>query len=121
CVVLPSVYRSTYGDHSKVPELLGQTLLEGMACGVPVICTAVASMPEVVEDGVTGFIVPPNDPAALRARLMWLVAHPKDAAKMGDAGRRRVLSRFTWEGVVERCLAIYDGHALRVRIPVTMA
>jgi glycosyltransferase involved in cell wall biosynthesis len=112
CIVLPSVYRSMYGDQSKVPELLGQTLLEGMACGVPVICTAVASMPEVVQDGVTGFVVPPNDPAALRARLTWLAAHPDDAAQMGAAGRQRVLRRFTWEAVVERCVAIYDRNPI---------
>lgn len=107
CVVLPSVYRTRHGHESRVPELLGQTLLEGMACGTPAICTAVASMPEVVEDGVTGFVVPPNDPPALRARLNWLRQHPLEARAMGEAGRRRVLEKFTWPGVVDRCLAIY--------------
>ncbi len=58
CVVLPSVYRTRYGVESVVPELLGQTLIEGMACGTPAVCTDVASMPEVVEDGVTGLVVP---------------------------------------------------------------
>jgi glycosyltransferase involved in cell wall biosynthesis len=108
CVVLPSVYRTMYGEETRVPELLGQTLLEGMACGVPALCTAVASLPEVVEDGVTGFVVPPNDPAALSERLCWLRDHPERAAEMGAAGRRRVLERFTWPAVVKRCLAIYS-------------
>lgn len=58
CVVLPSVYRDCYGNESKVPELLGQTPLEGMACGTPAIVTNVASLPEVVADGETGFVVP---------------------------------------------------------------
>jgi glycosyltransferase involved in cell wall biosynthesis len=107
CVVLPSVYRTDDGLSTRVPELLGQTLLEGMACGCPVICTRVASMPEIVEDGVTGFVVPPNDPAALRERLVWLVDNPRDAERMGAAARRRVLERFTWPAVVDRCLAIY--------------
>ncbi|MCI0684031.1 MAG: glycosyltransferase family 4 protein [Gemmataceae bacterium] len=107
CVVLPSVYRDRYGRESRVPELLGQTLLEGMACGIPAICTNVASMPEVVEDGVTGFVVAPNDSAALRARLLWLRAHPDEARAMGQAARRRVLELFTWSRVVERCLDIY--------------
>src|SRR5262249_25532314 len=71
CVVLPSVYRSPAGGETPVPELLGQTLLEGMACRTPVVCTAVASLPEVVADGVTGFVVAPNDPAALGAKLAW--------------------------------------------------
>lgn len=107
CVVLPSVYKSVYGRETKIPELLGQTLLEGMACGLPAICTNVASMPEIVVDGVTGFVVPPNDPAALRERLIWLRDHPQEARKMGEAGRQRVLERFTWPAVVQRCLAAY--------------
>ncbi|MFL5340329.1 MAG: glycosyltransferase family 4 protein [Gemmataceae bacterium] len=109
CVVLPSVYRNLFGNETKVPELLGQTLLEGMACGAPAVCTAVASMPEVVVDGVTGFVVRPNDPESLRARLVWLRDHPAEAAAMGRAARRRVLERFTWPAVVRRCLAAYAG------------
>ncbi|MGA2410058.1 MAG: glycosyltransferase family 4 protein [Candidatus Binataceae bacterium] len=109
CVVLPSVYRTMYGGETKVPELLGQTLLEAMGCAAPVICTAVASMPEIVEDGVTGFIVPPNNPAALRERICWLLDHPAEADAMGKAGRQRVLERFTWPMVVQRCLDIYSS------------
>lgn len=107
CVVLPSVYRDCYGNESKVPELLGQTLLEGMACGIPAICTDVASMPEVVVDGGTGFVVPPNNPAALRDKLVWLRDRPAEAGELGRAARRRVEELFTWSKVVERCLAIY--------------
>jgi glycosyltransferase involved in cell wall biosynthesis len=109
CVVLPSVYRSDEGFETTVPELLGQTLLEGMACGTPAICTDVASMPEVVEHGVTGFVVPPNDPAALGERLAWLHTHPVAATAMGAAGRQRVLSHFTWASVVGRCLDAYNA------------
>jgi hypothetical protein len=50
CVILPSLYRDRYGNETKVPELMGQTL-EGMACGIPAICTNVASMPEAVVNG----------------------------------------------------------------------
>ena len=107
CVVLPSVYRDMYGAETPVPELLGQTLLEGMACGVPAVCTRVASMPEVVEDGVSGFVVPPNDPKALGEKLKWLGGHPREAAEMGRAARRRVLEKFTWPRVVRRCLEVY--------------
>lgn len=107
CVVLPSVYKDYYGDVSSVPELLGQTLLEGMACGVPVICSDVASMPEVVVDGVTGFIVPPNDSKTMRERLLWLSENPERAAEMGRAGRQRVLDKFNWRSVVDHCLELY--------------
>jgi glycosyltransferase involved in cell wall biosynthesis len=109
CVVLPSVYRDLYGNETRVPELLGQTLLEGMACGTPVVCTAVASMPEVVTDGETGFVVPPYDPAALRAVLERLWAGPAEVTRLGRAGRRRVLDHFTWPAVVRRCLDAYAG------------
>lgn len=109
CVVLPSVYRNMYGEETRVPELLGQTLLEAMACGTPAICTDVASMPEVVENGVTGFVVPAGQPEALREKLVWLQQHPADAAAMGAAGRKRVLEKFTWPAVVERCLQSYGG------------
>ena len=107
CVVLPSVYTDMYGGTTAVPELLGQTLLEGMACGAPVVCTDVASMPEVVADGETGFVVPPNDPAALGEKLQWLKDHPSEASTMGSAARKRVIDKFTWPAVVKRCLDIY--------------
>jgi glycosyltransferase involved in cell wall biosynthesis len=109
CLVLPSVYRTGDGSETKVPELLGQTLLEAMACGTPVICTRVAGMPEVVDDGKTGFIVEPGDRHALSDRLRWLAAHPDEAAAMGAAGRRTVLHRFQWTQVVQRCLDAYSA------------
>ncbi len=113
CIVLPSVYRTVSGLQTKVPELLGQTLLEGMACGIPAICTEVASMPEVVAHGVTGFVVPPNDPRALADRLTWLRVHPEQAARMGAAARRHVRERFTWPAVVGRCLMHYESASSR--------
>ncbi|HLH05691.1 MAG TPA: glycosyltransferase family 4 protein [Terriglobales bacterium] len=109
CLVLPSVYVDLYGGHSQIPELLGQTLLEAMACGTPAICTDVASMPEIVVDGVTGFVVPANRPDALREKLLWLQQHREQADVMGAAGRQRVLEKFAWPAVVERCLQIYGG------------
>jgi glycosyltransferase involved in cell wall biosynthesis len=109
CVVLPSVYRDMYGGESRVPELLGQTLLEGMACGVPGVCTDVASLPEVIDHGVTGLVVPPNDPFALRAAIRWMREHPDARREMGARGRRRVMERFRWPVVVKRCLEIYEA------------
>jgi glycosyltransferase involved in cell wall biosynthesis len=111
CVVLPSVHKTLYGDEVAVPELLGQTLLEGMACGTPAIASNVASLPEVVLDGETGFIVNPNDAEVLRDRILWLLDNPRESALMGAAGRRRVLKHFTWPSVVNRCLAIYGCRA----------
>lgn len=107
CVVLPSVYRDLYGSETRVPELLGQSLLEGMACELPGICTDVASLPEVVDDGVTGIVVPPNDPPALTRALRAVLNDPDSARTMGRTGRRRVLEKFTWPAVVDKCLRSY--------------
>jgi glycosyltransferase involved in cell wall biosynthesis len=111
CVVLPSVHQSRDGARHAIPELLGLTLLEGMACGAAGVCTAVASLPEVVEDGVSGFVVPPNDPAALGRAVRSLWADRESADRMGAAARRRVLDRFTWPAVVDRCLTAYSNSA----------
>lgn len=88
-------------------ELLGLVLLESMACGTPVICSRVGGMPEIVEEGVTGFLIPPNDPMALREKIQYVISHPKIAEQMGRAGRDVVLERFTWDHVVEQCLNAY--------------
>jgi glycosyltransferase involved in cell wall biosynthesis len=108
CIVLPSVYRDRYGEETRIPELLGQTLLEGMACGTPAVCTNVASMPEVVTNGETGFVVAPNCPEELGERLAQLRDNPALASRMGGAARQRVLQFFTWKMVVDRCLDIYE-------------
>jgi glycosyltransferase involved in cell wall biosynthesis len=107
CVVLPSVYRDVYGGETRVPELLGQTLLEAMACGTPGLCTDVASLPEVVDHGQTGLVVPPNDVGALRAAIRWMRNHPDERARMGERGRLRVIERFNWASVVRRCMEAY--------------
>ena len=109
CIVLPSVYDDMYGGHTDVPELLGQTLLEGMACGLPAITTAVASLPEIVEHAVSGLVVPPNDPPALTEALRYVTANEVRARRMGEAARSRVTSMFTWRAVVDRCLAHYGA------------
>lgn len=109
CVVLPSVYRDCFGNESKVPELLGQTLMEGMACGTAAICSNVASMPEVVVNEVTGFVVPPNDTESLGQRLIQLRDNRELAKSLGEAGRKRILEHFTWRTVVNSCLRAYES------------
>lgn len=107
CVVLPSVHRTAFGDEIRAPELLGQTLLEGMACGAPGVCSDAASLPEVVRDGKTGFVVPWGDAQALGERLGWLRDHPQEARDMGRAAAEEVRLRFAWPRVVDACLEAY--------------
>lgn len=106
-VVLPSVYRDRYGVYTNVPELLGQTLLEAMACGAATICTDVASLPEIVVNGETGLVVTVDDPKRMRDALAWTRDHPAETRTMGERGRARVLDTFTWPAVVQRCLDAY--------------
>ncbi|MBA3944439.1 MAG: glycosyltransferase family 4 protein [Herpetosiphonaceae bacterium] len=108
-IILPSVYTDMYGNQHPNAEYLGLTLLEGMACGAPAICTAVGGMPEVVEDRVTGLVVQPSDPMALRAALLELWSKPELAQAMGRRAVERVREEFTWERVAERCLQAYHN------------
>jgi len=66
-------------------------------------------MPEIVVDGVTGFVVPPNNSRALSEKIAWLRDHPEPAHAMGQAARDRILDKFTWPLVVKRCLDIYQS------------
>lgn len=111
--VSASVYRDVNGVNWPNSELLGLTLLESMAVGTPVVCTNVGGMPEYVEDGVTGFIVPPNDSAAMRGRLKRLLDDQELATRMGRAGHEHV-QQYSWRSVAARSLAEY-GRLLDLR------
>ncbi len=108
--VCPSVY-----------EPMGIVNLEAMACETAVVATATGGIPEVVEDGVTGLLVPieqvtdgtgtPVDPdrfvADLAAAITELVADPARAAGMGRAGRQRALDHFSWAAIADRTMGVY--------------
>jgi len=108
--VCPSIY-----------EPMGIVNLEAMACETAVVATATGGIPEVVEDGVTGLLVPieqasdgtgtPLDPdrfvADLGAALGQLLADPARARSMGKAGRERAVDRFSWAAIAERTIEVY--------------
>ncbi|HEY0602620.1 MAG TPA: glycosyltransferase [Herpetosiphonaceae bacterium] len=89
-------------------EPYGLTPLEGMACGRPVIGSAVGGITFTIADGETGLLVPPRDPAALADRLHQLLADPALRDRMGCAARLRVEQEFTWLTVAERTAALYE-------------
>jgi glycosyltransferase involved in cell wall biosynthesis len=89
-------------------EGLPLTLLEALARGRPVIASAVGGVPEVVEDGVSGRLVPPGDPLALADALEAVHRRPDAAFQLGRAGARRIRESFTWPRVVEQFEALYD-------------
>ncbi|GIX46474.1 MAG: glycosyl transferase [Candidatus Tectimicrobiota bacterium] len=79
----------------SVLEGLGTSLLDAMALGKPVVASRAGGIPEVVQDGVSGLLVPPADPPALAAALRYLLFHPQQAQRLGEAGRQRVARCFT--------------------------
>jgi glycosyltransferase involved in cell wall biosynthesis len=89
-------------------EPFGITPLEAMACGTPVVGSAVGGIQYSVVDGVTGYLVPPDDPAALAERLTVLQANPALRLALGRAGIARVRSQFTWERVARELLGVYQ-------------
>jgi glycosyltransferase involved in cell wall biosynthesis len=87
--------------------------VEAMACGVPIVATTGGALPEVVgRDGETGLLVPPGDASALALALGRALDDPGMRARIGAAGRARVLERFTWrktaEGTVDHYRALLD-------------
>ncbi len=105
--VSASVYRDLNGVSWPNSELLGLTLLESMAVGTPVVCTDVGGMPEYVEDGATGLVVPPNDSGALRNAIRRLLDDPALARRMGLAGHDHV-QQYSWRSVAAQVRAEYE-------------
>jgi glycosyltransferase involved in cell wall biosynthesis len=84
--------------------------VEAMACGVPVVATTGGALPEVVgNDGETGLLVPPGDPGALAGAIARLLDDPALGARLGAAGRRRVMDRFTWAVTAQGTAACYEA------------
>jgi glycosyltransferase involved in cell wall biosynthesis len=107
-LVLPSVQRTCYGRSIEISELLGLVVLEAMASGTPVVCSAIGGIPEIVRHGVTGFLVEPGNALEMHERLAELLGNPTLARRMGQNARELVLERFTWEACAQRCLRAYE-------------
>jgi glycosyltransferase involved in cell wall biosynthesis len=86
-------------------EGFGLALLEAMLASLPVVATRVSSIPEIVVDGETGLLVPPDDPAALAASLGRVLADPAD---LGGRGRARALAEFSVDRMADRTLGVYE-------------
>jgi D-inositol-3-phosphate glycosyltransferase len=89
-------------------EPFGITPLEAMACGTPVIGSAVGGIKATVVDGETGFLVPPNDPAALAARLAEVLGDPDRGWELGRRAIRHVNARYTWRAVSQAVSDLYE-------------
>ncbi|MDZ4232093.1 MAG: glycosyltransferase family 4 protein, partial [Candidatus Pacearchaeota archaeon] len=90
-------------------EGLGLSILEASAMKVPVVASDIRGCREGVEDGVTGFLVPSNNPERLAEALVRVLKNPQEAKKMGEAGRRRVEREFNEEVVFAKMVKQYRG------------
>lgn len=97
CLVAPSRY-----------EGFGLAVAEAMAAGLPIVASGVDSIPELVEDGVSGLLVPPNDPQALAAAVIEILGDRERAGSLGQNARERVRERFTLAGMLRAYESLYD-------------
>jgi glycosyltransferase involved in cell wall biosynthesis len=95
-----------------VTEGLGTSLLDAMACGKPVVATTAGGIPEVVEDGVTGLLVPPRDHEAMADAIVRLLTDADLRREMGVAGLAAARERFSVERMVLDTLRVYQRVAL---------
>jgi glycosyltransferase involved in cell wall biosynthesis len=96
-VVLPSVH-----------EQFGQVLVEGLACGLPCVAVDAHGPATIVDDGSTGWLVPPDDEDAMVEALVEVVNDPSERRRRGDAAYRVARERYSWPALVERLAAVYD-------------
>ena len=92
---------------SSVTEGLGTSLLDAMACSRAIVATRAGGIPEIVEDGVNGLLVPPRDAASLAAAIVRAQTDDRLRQRLGGAGFARVRERFTVERMVDATAAIY--------------
>lgn len=94
-------------------EAFPYTVIEAMSAGVPIVATNVGGTGEAIEDGVTGFLVPPKDPGALAGGIKGLLADRELAERLGRDAAHRYRQRFTLERMIEGTLAVYDEVGIR--------
>ena len=108
--------------HTSVsPEPFGRVIVEGMLAGKPVVASRAGGACEIIEDGVTGCLVPPGDSVALAAALRMLMEQPAEASRLGEAGRISAMQRFPVGAMlrgIERCVA--DALESRVACPICL-
>jgi glycosyltransferase involved in cell wall biosynthesis len=95
-------------------EGLPRVVFEAMAAGLPVIATAVSGIPEIVQDCITGFLIPPGDEKALAERLRWVLENPKEALVIGSRARAFVRRRLSTRAYVQGYKKIFEAAQLKL-------
>lgn len=102
-------------------EAFPNALIEAMASSLPVIATAVGGVPELVDDGRNGLLVPPGDPDRLAAAIREMVRHPDRARAMGRRARAEVVQRYSFDRMVARFEALYLEVAAGKHVPAAVS
>jgi len=105
---LDTIARSDIFVLPSARESFGVVTAEAMAAGLPVVATKVGGSLDLVEEGVTGYLVPPGDPSAIARQLRVLLDNSEQRRAMGDAGRRRVVERFSFGRHMDSMLAVWN-------------
>lgn len=95
-------------DHKGDTEGLGVVLIEAMELNLPIVASNVGGIPDVVVDNVSGLLVPEKDPVALADAFKKLAAAPTLVANLLVGSRKRIQDCFTWDGIIERQIAVYN-------------
>ena len=95
-------------DSKGDTEGLGVVLIEAMELGLPIVASNVGGIPDVVIDGETGILVPEKDPEALASAYKRLAAEPELVKQLLAGSRKRIAECFTWDGIIERQIAVYN-------------
>jgi glycosyltransferase involved in cell wall biosynthesis len=106
---------------ASVREQFGSALVEGMACGLPAVAVDRFGPADIVRPGQTGWLVAPDDEAALAGALAQAIAHPAERLRRGAAARREVLVRFAWPVLADRLCALFERVAAEAAGDATVA
>jgi glycosyltransferase involved in cell wall biosynthesis len=101
--------RATVGVLCSHSEGMPISLIEAAACAVPAVATAVGGIPELVDHGVSGLLIPPRDTAALADALSRIVTQPALRQELGQAARRRAVEKFSLSRQVDRLMALWQS------------
>jgi glycosyltransferase involved in cell wall biosynthesis len=120
--VIPGRYRDAdIFTLASWEEAFGNVFAEALASGLPVVGSTVGGIPELVEHGKNGFLVPPRSPIALAAAIRHLADHPELRAEIGRRNRAQAEANLSWARATTRYLSVYNGVLRRAPARATLA
>ena len=90
-------------------ESFGLVYAEALACGIPVIGTSVGGVPEIIDNGKTGYLVEPDNPVELSKRIQLLINNPEKRKIMGEKGRKIIEKRFNSKKITDNLIGVFNS------------